>query len=148
MEDRSAAVAELHRVLAAGGRVVVNTPGRIQPVFGAMEQAIVDNLDPSLGAFVTAVFSMHDPAELHGLLHDAGFHDVAAKEYVASLDLPGPAEFLWNYINLTPMGPQVAEAAEDSRAAMERQFVEAWSPHLVNGQTTIDQPIALASGRR
>ena len=61
MPDKSAAVAELHRVLAPGGRVVINTPGRIQPLFEAMEQAIVDNLDPQLGAFVSLVFSMHDP---------------------------------------------------------------------------------------
>ncbi len=148
MEDRPAALAEMRRVLIAGGRIVVNTPGRIQPMFEAMEQAIVDNLDPGLGMFVTAVFSMHDPAELDGLLRDAGFSHTASKEYLASFDLPGPAEFLWTYINLTPMGPLVAEASQEARSAMERQFVEAWSPHVTSGRTTVVQPMALASGRR
>ena len=148
MGDRPAALAEMRRVLTADGRVVVNTPGRIQPLFEAMEQAIVDNLDPALGAFVTAVFSMHDPAELDDLLRDAGFNDTTSKEYLASFDLPGAAEFLWNYINLTPMGPLVAEASSEAQPAMERQFVDAWAPHVVGGRTTVDQPIALASGRR
>jgi len=148
MEDRAGALAELHRVLTAGGRVVINTPGRVQPLFKAMEQAIVDHIGPELGAFVSAVFSMHDPVALAGLLGDAGFSDVSSKEYVARLTLPGPAEFLWNYINLTPMGAIVAEASEEAKAAMERQFVAAWNSDLVDGTTSLDQPMALAWGRR
>src|SRR4051812_8040759 len=148
MEARSSAIAELHRVLVPGGRVLVNTPGRIQPVFQAMEQAIVEHIRPDLGAFVSAVFSMHDPSALAGLLTDAGFADVSSKEYTAHLTLPGPVEFLWNYINLTPMGPFVAGAADEAKAAVERHVVEAWTPHVVNGTTPVDQPMALAWGRR
>ena len=148
LEDRSSATAELHRVLTPGGRVVVNTPGRIQPPFEAMEQAIVEHIAPDLGAFVGAVFSMHDPSTLAGLLRSAGFTDVSSKEYITQLALPGPAEFLWNYINLTPMGPLVAEAAEEAKAAMEREVVEAWTPHVVDGTMPVDQPIALAWARR
>jgi ubiquinone/menaquinone biosynthesis C-methylase UbiE len=148
MEDRGGALGELHRVLAPGGRVVVNTPGQIQPVFEVMEQAIADNLDPGLGAFVSAVFSLHDPSVLAGLLQEAGFADVACKEYRALFDLPGPVEFLWNYINLTPMGSLVADAPEEAKAAMERQVVEGWAPHVVNGRMPVEQPMALAWGVR
>ena len=147
MDDRVSALAELRRVLAPGGRIAVNTPGRIQPLFEAMEAAIVENIDPGLGAFVGAVFSMHDPSTLADLLRDAGFAEVTSKEYTASFDLPGPAEFLWNYINLTPMGPAVVDVSDDARAAMERQVVEAWTPFVVNGRTPVSQPMALATGR-
>jgi ubiquinone/menaquinone biosynthesis C-methylase UbiE len=148
MDDRAAALAEVHRVLTPGGRVVLNTPGRIQPFFEAMERAIVDCLDPGLGAFVTAVFSMHDPAVLAGLLSEAGFTDVQAKEYVATFDLPAPLEFLWNYINLTPMSTLVAEAPEEAKAAMERQFLAAGNAAVVNGRVPVDQPMALAWATR
>ena len=57
MEDRAAAIAEMHRVLVPSGRVVVNTPGRIQPVYELMEQALVEHISPDLGGFVSAVFS-------------------------------------------------------------------------------------------
>jgi ubiquinone/menaquinone biosynthesis C-methylase UbiE len=148
MDDRAGAVSEMHRVLAPGGRVVINTPGRIQPLFEAMEQAIVDHLGPQLGAFVGAVFSMHDPATLASLLGDAGFTDVSSKEYTARLTLPEPAEFLWKYINLTPMGAIVADAPEESKAATERQFIEAAARHVVDGSIIVDQPMALAWARR
>ena len=148
MEDRAGALGELHRVLAPGGRVVVNTPGRIQHPFQVMEQAIADTLDPSLGAFVSAVFSMHDPSVLAGLLQEAGFGDVSWKEYSAIFDLPGPVEFLWNYINLTPMGALVGDAPDAAKAAMERQVVAGWAPHVVNGRMPVEQPMALAWGVR
>lgn len=148
MEDRTGALAELHRVLTPGGRVVINTPGRIQPLFKVMERAIVEHIGPELGAFVSAVFSMHEPSALAGLLGDAGFADVSSKEYTARLMLPGPAEFLWNYINLTPMGAIVAEASEETKAALQRQVVEAWTGPVVEGSTPVDQPMVLAWGRR
>ena len=148
MEDKPGAIAELHRVLGPGGRVVLNTPGRIQPPFQAMERAIIEHINPELGAFVSAVFSMHDPTVLAAMLRDAGFEDVSCKQYLARFNLPGPAEFLWNYINLTPMGPLVAQARDDAKAAMERQVIAAWSPHVVDGRMPIDQPMALASGNR
>jgi len=113
-----------------------------------MEQAITDNLDPGLGAFVRAVFSIPDPSLLADMLRGAGFTDVASKEYTATFDLPGPAEFLWNYINLTPMGPVVADAPEGAKSAMERQIVEAWTPSVVDGRVPLQQPMALAWGMR
>ena len=147
MEDRPAALAEMRRVVVPGGRVVVNTPGTIQPVFVAMEQAIVEHISPDLGGFVRAVFSMHDPDALATLLRDARLHDVAATVSTATLELAAPAEFLWQYINLTPMGPLVAAASEEARLAMERQVVDRWQPFVVNGKTLVEQPMVIASGR-
>jgi SAM-dependent methyltransferase len=148
LEDRATALAEMRRVLAAGGRIVVNTPGRLQPLFEAMERAIIEHIDPGLGAFVTAVFSMPDPSGLADLLRQAGFGEVSSKEYTATFDLPGPAELLWNYVDLTPMGPLVAAAPDAAKAALERQVIEAWTPSVVGGRIPLDQPMALAWGTR
>ncbi|MBA2696482.1 MAG: class I SAM-dependent methyltransferase [Actinobacteria bacterium] len=148
IEDRPAALREMHRVLAPGGRVIVNTPGTIHPTFELMERAIVEQISAELGGFVRAVFSMHDPDALGTLLRGAGFGDVSATSYAAALVLPAPAAFLWQYINLTPMGPFVAQAPDEAQSAMERQVVDSWDRYVVDGKTPIDQQMVLASGWR
>lgn len=148
IEDRAAALTETRRVLAPGGRLVINTPGRIQPAFELMEQAIVEHISPELGGFVRAVFSMHDPDAVATLLRDAGFEDVSSTVSIVTLQLPPPAEFLWQYINLTPMGPFVAQASQAAQSAMERQVVDRWQPYVVDGATRVDQPMVTTTGRK
>src|ERR671918_274748 len=148
IEDRAAVLTETRRVLAPGGRLVINTPGRIQPAFELMEQAIVEHISADLGGFVRAVFSMHDPEAVATLLRDAGLSDVATRVSPVRLQLPAPAEFLWQYINFTPMAPFVAQAPEAAQSAMERQAVRAWEPFVVGGTIQAEQPIVVASGRR
>ena len=148
MADRTAALSEMRRVLAPGGRVVINTPGRIQPPFELLEQAIAEHLDPGLGMFVRAVFSMPDPTAVAGLLGEAGFRDVDAKEEVAELDLPDPASFLWQYINLSPMGPIVEPAPPAAKEALEAQVVATWEPFVEDGRTPLTQPVVVARGTR
>jgi ubiquinone/menaquinone biosynthesis C-methylase UbiE len=147
MDDRARAVAEMVRVVAPGGRVVVNTPGRIQPAFEMMERGIVEHLGPDLGVFVRAVFSMHDPNGVAVLLRDAGLRDVTAGESTVTLRLPAPAEFLWQYVNLTPMAPFAARASEAARSALEAEVVEGWQPFVVDGSTVVEQPMVTARGR-
>ncbi|MGE3289539.1 MAG: class I SAM-dependent methyltransferase [Pseudonocardia sp.] len=148
MQDRPAAVAEMRRVTAAGGRVVVNTPGVEPAGFTLMGQALVEHIDAELGGFVHAVFSMHDPEEVGSLLGNAGLVDVTAATPSATLHLGAPAEFLWQYINLTPMAPFVAQASATAQEAMERQVVESWRPFTRDGTMSIDLPVVVGSGRR
>ncbi|MGH9272335.1 MAG: class I SAM-dependent methyltransferase, partial [Ilumatobacteraceae bacterium] len=146
MEDRAAALAEMRRVLAPGGRLVVNTPGRIQPTFELMEQAIVDHISPELGGFVRAVFSMDDPESVADLLRRAGLRDVSSTVSTATFRLPRPAEFLWQYINLTPIGPFVAQASTAAQAAMEQQFVGGLPREVADNVMSVDQPMVIATG--
>jgi SAM-dependent methyltransferase len=147
MDDRAAAVAEMRRVAAPGGRVLVVTPGPVQPPFAALDGALVDHISPDVGGFVSAVFSMHDEGALASLLLDAGLGDVTASTWDATFDLPAPAVFVWQYINLTPLGPIVAQAPDAAKHALERQAVAAWQPYVVDGGASLAQPMVLAVGR-
>lgn len=148
MENRVAAVAEMRRVLAPSGRLVINTPGRIPPFFEALERAIVEHISPDLGGFVSAVFSMHDPEDVAVLLDDAGLADVAAKVSMTTLRLPAPAEFLWKYIDLTPMATIVEQASDIARSALESQFVREAQQHVTDGVTVVQLPMVVATAHR
>jgi SAM-dependent methyltransferase len=147
MENRAAAIGEMRRVLALSGRLAINTPGRIQPLFEAMERAIVDHISPDLGGFVGAVFSLHDPDAIAALLREGGLRDVSATISTSTLRLPPPAEFLWQYISLTPMATLIHQAPEEARAAMEKQFVDSAQAHVVDGETVVEQPMVIATAR-
>ena len=147
LENRVAAITEMARVLVPSGRVAINTPGRIQPLFATLERSIVDHISPDLGGFVGAVFSMHDPEAVAAMLRDGGLREVSARVATATFRLPVPAEFLWQYINLTPMAALVQQAPEPAKAAMEEQFVAGVQPHVVDGVTIVEQPMVIATGR-
>jgi SAM-dependent methyltransferase len=147
MEDRAAAVSEMRRVADTGGRVLVSTPGAIQPPFVVLEQAIVDHVNPDLGGFVGAVFSMHDPTAVAGLLRGAGLEDVTAFETRIRLRLPSAEEFLWQYVNVTPLAPLVAQAPAAAQQALEDAAVAGWQPYVEGGRLVVEQPMVIAGGR-
>jgi SAM-dependent methyltransferase len=145
--DRPAAVAEMRRTLIPGGRVVISTPGAIQPPFEILERALVEHIGADLGGFVRAVFSMHDPGTLAAILRGADLRDVTVTVEQATLRLPAPVDFLWQYINLTPMGPIVAQAPEAAKKAMEHDIAERWQPCTgQSGTVASQQPMVIASG--
>jgi ubiquinone/menaquinone biosynthesis C-methylase UbiE len=146
MDDRAGALSEMRRVLVPSGRVVIATPGRIQPVYETMERAIVEHISPDLGGFVSSVFAMDDPDAVAALLREAGFRDASATVSTTTFRLPPPAEFVWWYINLTPLADFVAQATAQAKAAMEQEFVTAARAHVVDGATVVEQPIVIATG--
>ncbi|WP_164478671.1 class I SAM-dependent methyltransferase [Mycolicibacterium stellerae] len=148
MENRATAVAEMRRVLASPGRLVISTPGRIPPFFAALERAIVEHISPDLGGFVGAVFSMHDPEVVADLLRTAGLRDVSSTVLTTTLRLPAPAEFLWQYIGLTPMATIIEQAPDKARSALESQFVSEVQRHVTGGVTVVDLPMIVATARR
>lgn len=122
--DRQAGLREMRRVLVTGGRLLANLPGPTPPALEAMAEALARHVSPESASFVHAVFSLHDGDEIRSLAAGAGFDDVQVRSESVALRLPPPAEFLWQYVHSTPMAAQVAQVDEESREALERDFVE------------------------
>ena len=98
-QDRSAALAEMWRVLAPGGRLALSVFQGIarHPFYGALDHAIARQLGQST---VAAIFALGDADELGASLDRAGFRDIAIAPSSLTSRM-GPAEtFLAGEIEL------------------------------------------------
>jgi SAM-dependent methyltransferase len=134
--DRAAAAREMRRLLAPGGRILVNVP-RPTEMFEILEQALAEHVSRDAAAFVASVFSLSDASALEQLFAGAGCDDVAVETARRRLRLAPPEEFLWQYIASTPLAPSFAAVDERTRAALARDVAERWEPFAGDDGTMV-----------
>ena len=148
MEDKPGALKEMWRVLAPGGRLLLNIPGPPGPVFTALAGAMEHHIGPAAAGFVNRVFSLHDTEEIRQLLNNAGFRDVTVQAEHTTLSLPEPKAFLWQYVHSTPLAGAVSESDEEVLPALENEVIGTWQDYVDNGALMYQQRIVTACGRK
>jgi len=131
--DRAAGLGEIRRVLTGGGRLVASLPGPIPPPLEAMADALARHVSGESASFVRAVFLLHDADELRELAVDAGFDRVDVRSGTLPLELPPPGTFLWQYVNSTPLGAELADLDEERRATLEEEFADRCRRFVTDG---------------
>lgn len=148
MEDKVAALREMHRVLVSGGRLVLNVPGRAGEAFRIMAQAMERHISPEAGGFVRQVFSLNDPGEIDKLASDAGFVEVNVSTRNKTFTLSPPGQFLWQYIHSTPLAGVLAEVDEEVKKTFEEEVTGQWQAFVDDGSFIYEQPIIFVTARK
>ena len=146
--DKLAALREMRRVLAPTGRLAINLPGALPPVFEIVDEALGRHIGPDAAQFVRVVFSLHDPSGIDDLIRGAGFQDVRVERRTKILRLPPPEEFLWQYVESTPLSALAAKAGEETRAALERDVVAGLQPFVEAGTLLFRHEPIFATARK
>jgi ubiquinone/menaquinone biosynthesis C-methylase UbiE len=97
--DRSAALAEMHRVLTDDGRVSLSVWQGLEqhPFYQKLDAAIQQRLGMSA---LQDIFALGDSHELRTLLKRAGFHDIAIEPVTMTARFPNPEGFLAGEIDV------------------------------------------------
>ncbi|HSQ31507.1 MAG TPA: methyltransferase domain-containing protein [Gemmatimonadaceae bacterium] len=143
--DKDAAVREMRRVTVPGGRILVSVPTPT-PFFDVLDGAFERHL-PAGAGFVRAVFSLNDTVEVERLFRDAGLEDFSVRRESLELLLPSAREFLWQYVQSTPLAGVVERADSDILAALERDVVNGWRPWVRDDGLASRQGMIIATAR-
>jgi SAM-dependent methyltransferase len=123
--DRSAALAEMRRVLVVGGSLGLTVYSAIE--YNAATFALVRALDRHLGPGASiakrAEHALGDKALLRALAVGAGFSEVRISTETATVRFPDVAEYVRIQLTATPLGNLIRHRTEDS----VRQLAEAIS---------------------
>ena len=144
--NKLAALREMRRVLVDGGRVLITVPGPKPRMFAIMTDGVARHLGSEAASFGDLVFSMHDADELSELMRGVGFRGVDAQTRAKTLQVPAPADFLWQYVHSTPISQAAAEAGETERDALERDVCAQWQEFVVDGSMRLEVGMTTATG--
>jgi SAM-dependent methyltransferase len=148
MPDKRAVLREMQRVLAPGGRLILNVPGPTPRLFAIMEDALARHIGAEAAAFVSQVFSLHDPTEVQSLVGSAGFHSISIQSDTRLLRLPAPEEFLWQYVHSTPLAALITRVSDEQRDSLEREVVVNWQELVEDRALMLQLRVVVAAARK
>lgn len=134
LENRSRALAEMHRVLKPGGRVSVSLWCEIQqnPYFDVLAAAITSHIGDETASGLGATFGLTDHDEILALLVGAGFERVEISTTLLELDLPPMEDFVPLHISATAVAAGYKAAPEDRRRAVVQEIISRFDSFQVD----------------
>jgi ubiquinone/menaquinone biosynthesis C-methylase UbiE len=124
--DRMAAMREMARVLAPGGRMALSVWGALdrQPFFAAALATIESFLGAEARAMFDLAFSLNSAQELRQLAQSAGLRDVQVRFEHRTMRYPSPSRFAVGWINGTPIAAKFAALPDEQKRAFVVDVVE------------------------
>lgn len=124
VSDPSAAVREMHRVLAQEGRVAMGVcrPIEFSPDYVTLAEALKRHVGPEAAAMMRSPFPAWTVDDVRALVAGAGFRDVRVRIEVSSVRYPSAEEFLRREAASSPLSGPIGLLNAGVRGALLRDL--------------------------
>jgi SAM-dependent methyltransferase len=147
--DQSAALREMHRVLAAGGRLAVMVWRALDesPGFARLAEALERHVGEAAAAIMRAPFGLSSADQLEGLVRNAGFQEVAIQQRVGTVRFPSPERLVLSYVAGSPLAGPVGQADDAASEALITDTMNALTKYTSNNELSFPIAAQLLSAR-
>lgn len=145
--DEAAALAEMHRVLQPGGRLVLSVWAGASDFFVAMADALSSHVGARLGEQSLAPFAYDGPERLPDILRQAGFDDVSIRTISVDRVIETPETSIRKEIMANPVGPAVQGAGDAVMDAVVAEIVTKCARYRRGARLVIPQVANLFCAR-
>ena len=147
--DRSATLADIHRVLAPGGRLGVATWGRLDenPWPKALSAAVGTLLGEDAGAAMAIVCDLGDPTTVADLMRSAGFEYVVVHEQARTATHHDVRAAVASQLAALPSGSDIHGLTAEHRTQLMEHMCELLAEHTdATGRLSVTSTCVLAQG--
>jgi len=147
--DRPAALSEICRVLAPGGRLGVATWGRLEdnPWPMSLSTAVGMLLGDDAGAAMAIVCDLGDPDGVSELLRGAGFENVTVREQTRTATHHEVSAAIEGQLAALPSGSDIDGLTDEQRAGLVEHMCELLADHTdATGLLAVTSTCILAAG--
>ena len=130
--NRRAAVREMHRVLAPGGRIVISAWFPLEQIPGqlALSQGLARHVSDEAAGLMQGAFSLGDSEELENLLLNAGFDHVDIRSAERIARFPSSRDFTKVVAVGSVIGRSGITLSDDSLEALLQDVSKTLQPYV------------------
>lgn len=137
--DKPAALAEIGRVLAPGGRLVLTVWSAVSPLFQAIADSLRQRIDAQTARKALDPFQFRDAQVIAGLLRDAGFVSAEPARLTIDRSLAPVRATLREELLASPYEPELRAGGETAIAAVIGDVEQTLAPYQAGAGLVVPQ---------